>query len=142
VLALSARQVVGWSRSDHIETQWVRDALERALGRRQPEAGLVHQSDRGAQYARHASRGLLADHGMVGRMSGTGDCLAHAVAERCFGSWTRERASKRYYRTRQEARADVIDYIDYIERFYNSWRKHSSRGYVSPKAYEKIVRVA
>ena len=125
--------------SAHLATPLVGDALEMALGRRQPEAGLIHHSDRGSQYASHAYRGLLAYHGIVCSMSGKGDCLDNAVAERFFGSLKRERTSKRYYRTRQEARADIIDYI---EMFYNSWRKHSYLGYVSPNEYEKIARAA
>jgi transposase InsO family protein len=72
-------------------------------------------------------------------MSGKGDCLDNAVAERFFGSLKRERTSKRYYLTRQEARDDIIDYI---EMFYNGWRKHSYLGYVSPNAYEKIAKAA
>jgi transposase InsO family protein len=71
--------------------------------------------------------------------SGKGECPDHAVAERFFGSLKRERTSTRSYRTRQEARDDLIDYI---EMFYNSWRQHSYLGYVSPNAYEKIARVA
>ena len=72
-------------------------------------------------------------------MSGKGECLDNAVAERFFGSLKRERTSQRYYMTRQEARDDVVDYI---EMFYNSWRKHSYLGYVSPNAYEKIAQAA
>jgi transposase InsO family protein len=117
----------------------VTDALELALGRRQPDAGLRHQRDRGSQYASHAYRGLLAAHGIAWSMSGKGECLDHAVAERCFGRWQRERPSKRYYRTHQEVRDDIIDYI---ERFSNSWRTHSYLGYVSPNEYKQIARVA
>ena len=139
LLDLYSRKVVGWAMSDHLDTQLVRDALEMALGRRQPDAGLIHHSDRGSQYASHAYQGLLAEHGIACSMSGKGDGLDNAVAERFFGSLKRERTSKRYYRTRQEARDDVIDYI---EMFYNSWRKHSYLGYVSPNEYEKIARAA
>ena len=57
---------------DPVETQWVRDALEMALGRRQPDAGLIHQSDRGSQYASHASRSMLAEQGIAWSMSGKG----------------------------------------------------------------------
>ena len=138
-LDLYARQVVGGAMREPLETPWVRGALERALGRRQPEAGLMHQSDRGSQYASHVSRELLADRGIVCRMSGKGDCLDKAVAERFFGRVKRARTSKRYYRTRQDAR-DAI--IDDIEMFYNRWRTHASLGYVSPNAYEKIVQAA
>jgi putative transposase len=136
---LYSRKVVGWAMRDHLDTQLVTDALKMALGRRQPGAGLIHHSDRGSQYASHAYRGMLADHGIACSMSGKGDCLDNAVAERFLGSLKRERTSKRYYRTRQEARDDIIDYI---EMFSNSWRKHSYLGYVSPNAYEKIVRAA
>jgi len=136
---LYSRKVVGWSMSDHVDTQLVADALEMALGRRQPDADLIHHSDRGSQYASHAYRELLANHGIACSMSGKGDCLDNAVAERFFGSLKRERTSTRYYLTRQEARDDIIDYI---EMFYNSWRKHSYLGYVSPNEYEKIARAA
>jgi transposase InsO family protein len=110
-----------------------------ALGRRQPRAGLIHHSDRGSQYASQAYRGLLAAHGIECSMSGKGDSLDNAVAARFFGRLKCERTAKRSYRTRQEARDDIIDYI---EMFYNSWRKHSYLGYVSPNAYEKIVQAA
>jgi transposase InsO family protein len=124
---------------DHLDTQLGTDALERARGRRQPDAGLMHQRDRGSQYASHAYRGMLAEHGIACRMSRKGDGLDNAVAERFFGSVKRERTSKRYYRTRQEARDDIIDYIEMCS---NSWRKHSYLGYVSPNASEKIAQVA
>ena len=60
--------------SDHVDHQLVREALEMALGRRRPEAGLIHHSDRGSQSASHAYRGLLAEHGLACSMSGKGDC--------------------------------------------------------------------
>ena len=130
---------MGWAMSDHIDTNLVADALQMALGRRQPAQGLIHHSDRGSQYASHAYRELLVDNGIRCSMSRKGDCLDNAVAERFFGSLKRERTTNRYYATRQEARDDVIDYI---EMFYNSRRKHSYLGYVSPNEYEKIAKVA
>ena len=72
-------------------------------------------------------------------MSRKGECLHNAVAERFFGSLRREWTAHRYYATRQEARDDIIAYI---EMFYNSRRKHSYLGYVSPNEYEKCARVA
>jgi putative transposase len=136
---LYARTVVGWAMSDHGDTHLVREALEMALGRRQPGAGLIHHSDRGAQYASHAYRSMLAAHGIACSMSGKGECLDHAVAARFFGRLKRERTSQRYYVTRQDARDD---HIDYIEMFYNSWRTHAYLGYVSPNEYEKIAQAA
>ena len=134
-----ARQGVGWARRAPRDTPWVRKALERALGRRQPGAGLRHQSDRGAQSARQADRGMLSAQGLACSRRGKGECFDKAVAERFFGSLKGERTSKRYDRTRQAARDDLIDSI---EMFYNRWRQHSSLGSVSPNAYEKIVRAA
>jgi putative transposase len=72
-------------------------------------------------------------------MSEKGECLNHAVAERFFGSLKREWTTHRSYVTRQEARDEMIAYI---EMFYNSRRKHSYLGYVSPNAYEKCARIA
>ena len=110
-----------------------------ALGRRQPAAGLMPYSDRGSQYACQAYQQLLAAHGICCSMSAKGECLENAVAERFFGSLKGERTSLRHYATRQEARADVVDYI---EMFYNSTRLHSYLGYVSPNDYERLAQVA
>jgi putative transposase len=132
-LDLYSRKVVGWAMSDRMDATVVQHALEMALGRRQPHKGLIHHSDRGVQYACQAFQGLLAEHGIRCSMSRKGDCLDNAVAERFFGSLKRERTHHRQYMTRQEARADVVDYV---EMFYNSWRKHSYLGYVSPNEYE------
>jgi putative transposase len=139
LLDLYSRKVVGWAMSRRINTTLVQDTLRMALGRRQPAAGLLHHSDRGSQYASHAYQGMLADYGIVCSMSGKGECLDNAVAERFFGSLKREWTAHRYYATRQEARDDIIAYI---EMFYNSRRKHSYLGYVSPNEYEKGARVA
>jgi transposase InsO family protein len=130
---------VGWSLSSHVDAELVKGALEMAIGRRHPEAGLIHHTDRGSQYAAHTYRDMLSEHEMVCSMSGKGDCLDNAVAERFFGSLKRERTSHRHYETRQEARNDVVDYI---EMFYNSTRLHSYLGYMSPNAYEKMPRAA
>jgi putative transposase len=110
-----------------------------ALGRRTPTTGLLHHADRGSQYAGHDYQRLLATYGIRCRMSRTGECLDNAVAERFFGSLKRERTDLRHYVTRQEATADVVDYI---EMFYNSKRLHSYLGYVSPNAYEVAAKVA
>ena len=136
---LYSRNVGGWAMNHHRDTTLVQDALHMALGRRAPCAGLMHHSDRGSQYASHAYQVTLANHGIVWSMSEQGECLDNAVAERCFGSLTREWTSHGYYATRQEARDDIIEYI---EMFYTSRRKHSSLGYVRPKTYEQFALVA
>ena len=136
LLDLYSRQVVGWAMSEQVNTELVNQALEMAVGRRQPARGLLHHTDRGSQYASHAYRDQLRRHGMICSMSGKGDCLDNAVAERFFGSLKRERPSQRDYETCQEARNDVMEYI---EMFYNSRRLHSYLGYMSPNAYEKMT---
>jgi transposase InsO family protein len=139
LLDLYSRKVVGWAMSPHIDAALVQDALRMALGRRQPAAGLLHHSDRGSQYACQAYQGLLADAGVRCSMSRKGECLDNAVAERFFGSLKGERTAHCQYATRQDARDDVIDYI---EMFYNSTRKHSYLGYRSPNEYEALRKVA
>jgi transposase InsO family protein len=139
LLDLYSRKVVGWSLDSRMDVGLVKGALEMAIGRRGPAPGLIHHTDRGSQYACHAYRDMLNQHGMVCSMSGKGECLDNAVAERFFGSLKREWTSYRFYATRQEARDDIIEYI---EMFYNSNRKHSYLGYVSPNEYEEFDLVA
>ena len=139
LLDLYSRKVVGWATSNHIDTTLGQDALQRALERRQPCAGLLHHADRGSQDASHAYQDVLATCGIVGSMSEKGECLDNAVAERFFGSLKHEWTSHCHDATRQEARDDIIAYI---EMFYNSKRKPSSLGYVSPNDYEKCALVA
>jgi transposase InsO family protein len=125
--------------SSRIDAALVQEALRMALGRRGPAPGLLHHSDRGSQYACGAYQELLAAHGIRSSMSRKGDCLDNAVVERFFGSLKRECTALRYYATRQQARDDVLDYI---EMFYNSTRLHSSLGYVSPNDFERVANVA
>ena len=139
LLDLYSRKVVGWAMSSRIDKILATDALEMAIGRRRPSVGLIHHTDRGSQYASHVYRDMLGAHGMVCSMSGKGECLDNAVAERFFGSLKREWTSHRDYATRQEARDDIIEYI---EMFYNSKRKHSYLGYLSPNEYEEFDMVA
>jgi putative transposase len=82
---------------------------------------------------------MLADHGIVCRTSEKGECLDKAVAERLFGSVKRAWTSHGYDATHQEARNEIIDYI---ELFDNSRRKHSSLGYVRPNTFEQLALVA
>ncbi len=116
------------------------DALPMALGSRQPEPGqLIHHSDRGVQYVSQAFRKLLQVHGIEGSMSGKGDCWDNAVVESFFGSLKSERISWRSYQTREEARADIVEYIT---MFYNSRHLHSYLDYQSPDEFEKNGQLA
>jgi len=134
VIDLFSRRVVGWSMSSRMKTQLVCDALRMAIWQRQPEAGLIHHSDRGSQYASKAFRRLLEIHSFKGSMSRKGDCWDNAVVESFFGSLKQERVHWRNYQTRYEAQQDILNYIT---MFYNSQRLHSYLGYTSPSQYEK-----
>jgi putative transposase len=134
VMDLCSRKIVGWSMSSRMTAQLVCDALTMAIWRRRPQAGLIHHSDRGSQYASHAFRQLLEKHHFIGSMSGAGNCWDNAVVESFFGSLKQERVHWRQYQTRSEAQQDILQYIT---MFYNSQRLHSSLNYVSPNAFEQ-----
>lgn len=134
VLDLFSRQVVGWSMSNRITKKLVLDALLMAVWRRRPGTGLLFHSDRGSQYCSNDFQKMLKSHGMVSSMSRKGDCWDNSVAESFFGSLKTERVFDTVYSTREGARRDIIDYI---EMFYNSNRRHSYLGYLSPREFEK-----
>ncbi len=136
VLDLFSRAVVGWSMSHRITRDLVLKALLMALWRRRPSGDLLHHSDRGSQYASGDFQALLDEHGIVCSMSGTGNCYDNAAMESFFGLLKRERVNRQRYRSRQEARSDIFDYI---ERFYNRQRRHGSAGRMSPLDYEESV---
>lgn len=135
ILDLFQRQVVGWSMSHRINKKLVMDALRMAIWHRRPAPGLILHSDRGSQYCSHDYQKLLETHGLLSSMSRKGNCWDNAVAESFFGSLKTERVFFTNYKTRDEARRDIIDYI---EMFYNSKRRHSYLGYLSPREYEKM----
>jgi putative transposase len=139
VLDLFSRRVVGWSMSATMTAQLVADALVMAIWRRGKPEDLLHHSDRGSQYVSEQFQRLMADHGVVCSMSRAGNVWDNAAMESFFSSLKIERTSRKTYRTRDEAKADVFDYIEY---FYNPRRRHSTIGYLSPVEFEKQARLA
>ena len=135
VLDLFSRQVVGWSMNSRMTTELIKDALTMCYWRRKPEPGVIFHSDRGSQYCSKEFRTLLATYQMTSSMSRKGNCWDNAVAESFFGSLKTERVFFSNYRTREDARRDITDYI---EMFYNSRRLHSYLGYLSPREFEKM----
>jgi transposase InsO family protein len=133
VLDLFSRQIVGWAMDNRINRKLVMNALRMAIWHRRPVSGLMFHSDRGSQYCSHDFQRLLRTHKMTCSMSRKGDCWDNAVVESFFGSLKKERIFPKNYRTREEAKKDIIDYI---EMFYNSRRQHSYLGYVSPREFE------
>jgi transposase InsO family protein len=120
--------------SDRIDSRLVVDALEMAITRRLPAAGLVAHSDRGSQYVSEHYQRLLTRHGITCSMSRLADCWDNAPMESFFASLKKELVHGEDYRTREEARASLFDYI---EVFYNRVRRHSALGYRSPIEYER-----
>ncbi len=133
VIDLCSRKIVGWSMSSRMKAGLVCDALQMAVWRRRPKAGLIHHSDRGSQYASRVFRRLLKAHSIKGSMSRKGDCWDNAVVESFFGSLKQELVHWQSYQTRHEAQQDILEYIS---MFYNSTRLHSYLGYVSPNEFE------
>ena len=139
VLDLYSRTVIGWALEARLTGDLTQQALTMAIRRRTPNAGLLHHSDRGSQYAATAYQQLLTTHGMTGSMSRRGNCWDNACVESFFGTLKRELICHRQYRTRDEATQDIFEYI---EVFYNRKRRHSTLGYDSPAEYEARTAVA
>jgi putative transposase len=139
VIGLFSRRVVGWSMSATMTAQLVADALLMAIWRRGKPDALLHHSDRGSQYTSEPFQALLADHGIDCSMSRSGNVWDNAAMESFFSSLKTERTNRMVYHTRAEAKADVFDYI---ERFYNPRRRHSTIGYVSPMEFERRAGLA
>jgi transposase InsO family protein len=132
LLDLFSRRVVGWSMSEHIDTQLALGALRMAVSNRR-SSGVLHHTDRGIQYASLEYRQALADHGLTASMSRKGNCWDNAVAESFFATLKAEVVHQRRFTSRAEARRAIFDYI---EVFYNRRRRHSAIQYLSPMEFE------
>jgi putative transposase len=115
-------------------SQLVADALMMAVWRRGRPQELLHHSDQGSQYTSEHFQKLLAEQGIVCSMSRAGEVWDNSAMESFFSSLKTERTARKVYRSREQARSDVFDYI---ERFYNPRRRHSTLGYVSPIQFEQ-----
>ena len=139
VIDLFSRRVVGWSMSDTMTAQLVTDALVMAIWRRGKPEALLHHSDQGSQYTSEQFQRLMTDNGVACSMSRSGNVWDNAAMESFFSSLKTERIARKTYRTRNHAKAEVFDYI---ERFYNLTRRHSTLGYLSPMNFERQTVVA
>ena len=139
VIDLFSRRVVGWSMKAEMTAQLVTDALVMAIWRRGKPDALLHHSDQGSQYTSEKFQKLMADNGVQCSMSRSGNVWDNAAMESFFSSLKTERVGKKVYRTRDAARLDVFDYI---ERFYNTVRRHSTIGYLSPVEFEQKAGLA
>jgi len=132
ILDLCSRFVVGWAVSAVNDRRLTLAALESALRRRCPDAGLLHHSDRGCTYTAEDYQRRLAAHGIVCSMSRRGDCYDNAVMESFFSTVKAELADG--FPSYGEAKMALFDYL---EVFYNQRRRHSTLGQISPAAFEK-----
>lgn len=135
VLDAYSRKVVGWSMAPHLRTELVVGALEMAVWRRKPAAGLVHHSDRGVQYTALSFGKRLEEIGIVPSMGRAGSALDNAISESFVATLKVELVHRHRFPTREAARSAIFEYL---EAFYNRKRLHSSLGYVSPEGYEDL----
>jgi transposase InsO family protein len=133
VIDLASRRIVGWAVADHLKTDLVDAALSDALVRRRPASGLVFHSDRGCQYTSAQHARLAAAHGIRLSVGRRGQCWDNAVAESFFSTLKTELLHRQPWPTHQAARQAIFEYI---EGWYNTRRRHSSLGYLSPAAFE------
>ena len=134
VLDVFSRRVVGWAMAAHLRTALVIDALEMAIAQRRPEA-VVHHSDQGCQYTSLAFGARCREWGVARSMGSVGDCFDNAVAESFFATLECELLDRTRLSTHAEARAAVFEFV---EGWYNTHRRHSALGYLSPLAFERL----
>jgi putative transposase len=134
VMDLHSRKIVGWDMQDHLKAELASAALTMAIQQRKPQAGLIHHSDRGVQYAAADYRKVMTDAGITPSMSRKANCYDNAPMESFFHTLKTELVHHRDYATRAQARGDIFAFI---EGFYNRTRSHSSIGYLSPSQMER-----
>ncbi len=133
VLDLYSRRGIAWGMGSRLTEELATAALTMAIEHRRPAHGVVHHTDRGSQYAATRYRELLAAHGLTASMSRRGNCWDNAVVESFFHTLKTEHVHHQRYRTRDDARQDIFEWIDV---FYTRVRRHSTLGYRSPAEFE------
>jgi len=138
VIDLFSRAVIGWSMQSRIDRELVISALLMAIWRRQPTGKVLLHSDQGSQFTSDDWQRFLEENNFTVSMSRRGNCYDNAVVESFFQLLKRERIKRRVYATREDARADIFDYI---EMFYNPIRRHGHNNGLSPVQFEKQFSV-
>ncbi len=137
ILDVFSRRVVGWSMAAHLRAELVVGALEMAVWNRRPGEGVIHHSDHGCQYTSLLFGERCQAVGIRCSMGSVGDCYDNAMAESFFATLECELLDRFRFRTAAEAKAAIFTFI---EGWYNTHRRHSSIGYLSPNDYEKLHR--
>jgi putative transposase len=138
VLDVWSRRIVGWAMAAHLRTELVLQALDMAIARRRPN-GVIHHSDRGCQYTSVAFGRRCREAGIRPSMGSVGDCFDNALCEAFFATLECELIDRRTFQTRPEARREVFEFI---EGWYNSRRRHSALGQLSPIEFERSASAA
>jgi len=138
VIDLYSRRVVGWAIQSRQTTDLVLQALLMAVWRRKPKNKVLIHSDQGSQFTSIDWASFLRQHNLEHSMSRRGNCHDNAVAESFFNLLKRERVRRKTYKTREDARQDIFDYI---EMFYNPQRKHVRNGMLSPIEFETLQKL-
>ena len=138
VMDLYSRRIVGWAMHGEMTERLVLDALEMAVLSRRPAGELIHHSDQGSQYQSQLFRSKLKEYGITLSMSRRGNCWDNAPVESFFKTVKNEMQNDARFKSREEARAQLFDYI---EVFYNRQRLHSTLGYVSPAQFESTLPI-
>ena len=133
VLDVFSRKVVGWAMANHLRTELVLEALNMATRQRRPE-GVIHHSDKGAQYTSLAFGKRCRETGVVTSTGSAGDCYDNAMAESFFATLECELLRRRSLKTHAQARRAIFGFI---EGWYNTGRRHSALGYLSPNEFER-----
>jgi transposase InsO family protein len=133
-----SRRIVGWSMADHMRSELVVDALEMALHRRRPGPGLIHHSDQGSQFVSLAFGQTAREAGIAVSMGSKGCAYDNAVAESFFATLKKELVHRRSWPTRRELISEVFEFV---EAFYNTTRRHSTLGYLSPAQFEDLITI-
>ena len=131
------KKIVGWALDSRMTKQLTLKAIDQAITREKPAKGLIFHSDRGSQYAAYDYQDKLRAHGIRQSTSAKGDCYDNACMESFFATLKKDLIHRRRFKTREEAKIAIINYI---ETWYNSKRSHSSLGYMSPMEYERYHR--
>ena len=136
VMDLCSRRVVGWSLADHLRADLVSEALRRSLKSRPRNSDLIFHSDRGSQYGSKVFRGLLTKAGITQSMSRRANPYDNAWSESFMGTLKSEMLQGGRFIDENDARIEIFSYID---GYYNTERKHSALGYLSPSKFESIL---
>jgi len=135
ILDLCSRRVISWKADKTMTETLVTETLSKAISFRKPDKGLIHHSDRGSQYASLKLRNILKENNINQSMSSKGNCYDNAAVESFFATLKKELIYRNYFYTREEAKQQIFEYI---EIFYNRYRRHSKLNYLSPVQFENL----